>query len=71
MRLTKEQAAIVERLALTQKQYGLRLTREAQAKLDQASKHFKNSADMLMRLAEDQAKPTLKIIEGGKDAGEN
>jgi len=67
MRLTKEQAAVVERLALTQKQYGLRLTREAQNKLDQASKHFKNAAEMLTRLAEDQAKPDLQVIDGGKE----
>jgi len=67
MRLTKEQAATVEKLALAQKQEGLRLTREAQNRLDKASKHFKNAADMLMRLAENQAKPDLQVIDGGKE----
>lgn len=67
MRLSKEQVKVIMRLVETYKKESQRLMREAHKKLDRAAKLQQNASEVLRRLAEDQARPTLQVIDGGKD----
>ena len=67
MKLDSKQVALLQGIARAHKENGLRLTREAQDKLNQACKSFKHAAEIMEKLADNEVKPDLHVIEGGKD----
>jgi len=67
MRLTQDQVKAITRLVETYKSEAQRLINEANKKLDRAAKLQENASEVLRRLAEDQARPTLQVIDGGKE----
>jgi len=74
MKLSKEQVKTITRLAAVYKVEAERLESESardlmrsQGRANRAAELRQKASEVLLRLAEDQAKPELKVINGGKE----